>query len=165
MLEKLLPADNSVRIDKVTTQQGVLVLAGPRSREVLAKVADTDVSNQAFPWLTARRLSIGAASLTAMRVNFVGELGYELHHPIETQNAIFDALMVAGAPFGIKPFGIRAIEFAKIGKGLQAGRTRAVDRIFGAELGLERFVDFDRGPFLAATRWSRGETRGSRTSW
>ena len=54
------PADGSVRIDKVTTQRGVLVLAGPRSREVLAKVADIDVSNEAFPWLTARRLSIKA---------------------------------------------------------------------------------------------------------
>src|SRR4029077_17540920 len=62
-LEKLLPADGSVRIDKVTTQRGVLVLAGPRSREVLAQVADVDVSNKAFPWLTARRLSIKAAGV------------------------------------------------------------------------------------------------------
>ena len=85
-LEKLLPADGSVRLDKVTTQRGVLVLAGPRSREVLAKVADIDVSNKAFPWLTARRCSVRAAGLIAMRVNFVGELGYELHHPIEMQN-------------------------------------------------------------------------------
>ncbi len=129
VLEKLLPADNSVRIHKVTTQRGVLVLAGPRSREVLAKVADIDVSNKAFPWLTARRLSIKAASLIAMRVNFVGELGYELHHPIETQNTIFDALMAAGAPFGIKPFGIRAMDSLQAGKVLQARRPRIVDRV------------------------------------
>src|SRR5208337_823381 len=94
-LTKLLPGDGSVRLDKVTTQRGVLVLAGPRSREVLAKVADIDVSNEAFPWLTARHVSVGAAGLMAMRVDFVGELGYELHHPIETQNTIFDALMAA----------------------------------------------------------------------
>ena len=81
----------AVRLDKLTTQYGVLVLAGPRSRDVLAKVADIDVSNQAFPWLTARPLSIGAAGVLALRVNFVGELGYELHHPIEMQNYIFDA--------------------------------------------------------------------------
>src|SRR6516225_7066123 len=68
-LEKLPPGDNSVRIDRVTTQRGVLVLAGPRSREVLAKVADMDVSNKAFPWLTARRLSVGAAGLLALRLN------------------------------------------------------------------------------------------------
>ena len=147
-LEKLLPADNSVRIDKVTTQRGVLVLAGPRSREVLAKVSDIDVSNAAFPWLTARRLSIKAAALIAMRVNFVGELGYELHHPIETQNAIFDALMGAGAPFGIKPFGIRAMDSLRLEKSYKlVGRELSIE-YSALESGLERFVDFDKGPFL-----------------
>ena len=147
-LEQLLPADNSVRIDKVTTQRGVLVLAGPRSREVLAKVADIDVSDKAFPWLTARRLSIKAASLIAMRVNFVGELGYELHHPIETQNSIFDALMAAGAPFGIKPFGIRAMDSLRLEKSYKlVGRELSIEYA-ALESGLERFVDLDKGPFL-----------------
>jgi dimethylglycine dehydrogenase len=137
-----------VRIDKVTTQRGVLVLAGPRSREVLAKVADIDVSNEGFPWLTARRLSIGAAGLAAMRVNFVGELGYELHHPIETQNAIFDALIAAGAPFGIKPFGIRAMDSLRLEKSYKlVGRELSIEYA-ALESGLERFVDFDKGPFL-----------------
>ena len=148
VLEKLLPADNSVRLDKMTTQRGVLVLAGPRSREVLAKVADVDVSNEAFPWLTARRLSINAAGLIAMRVNFVGELGYELHHPIEMQNAIFDALMAAGAPFGIKPFGIRAMDSLRLEKSYKlVGRELSIEYA-ALESGLERFVDFDKGPFL-----------------
>ena len=148
VLEKLLPADNSVRIHKVTTQRGVLVLAGPRSREVLAKVADIDVSNKAFPWLTARRLSIKAASLIAMRVNFVGELGYELHHPIETQNTIFDALMAAGAPFGIKPFGIRAMDSLRLEKSYKlVGRELSIEYA-ALESGLERFVELDKGPFL-----------------
>jgi dimethylglycine dehydrogenase len=137
-----------VRIDKVTTQRGVLVLAGPRSREVLAKVSDIDVSNAAFPWLTARRLSIKAAALIAMRVNFVGELGYELHHPIEMQNTIFDALMAAGAPFGIKPFGIRAMDSLRLEKSYKlVGRELSIE-YSALESGLERFVDFDKGPFL-----------------
>jgi dimethylglycine dehydrogenase len=148
VLEKLLPADNSVRIDKVTTQRGVLVLAGPRSREVLAKVADIDVSNKAFPWLTARRLSIKAAAVIAMRVNFVGELGYELHHPIEMQNAIFDALIAAGAPFGVKPFGIRAMDSLRLEKSYKlVGRELSIEYA-ALESGLERFVDLDKGPFL-----------------
>ncbi len=147
-LEKLLPADNSVRLDKVTTNRGVLVLAGPRSREVLAKVADIDVSNEAFPWLTARRMSVRSAGLIAMRVNFVGELGYELHHPIEMQNAIFDALMTAGAPFGIKPFGIRAMDSLRLEKSYKlVGRELSIEYA-ALESGLERFVDLDRGPFL-----------------
>ena len=157
-LEKLLPADNSVRIDKMTTQRGVLVLAGPRSREVLAKVADIDVSNEAFPWLTARRLSIKAAGLTAMRVNFVGELGYELHHSIEMQNTIFDALMAAGAPFGVKPFGIRAMDLLRLEKSYKLiGRELSIEYA-ALESGLERFVDFDKGPFLgrdALIAWKR----------
>ena len=148
VLEKLLPADNSVRIDRMTTQRGVLVLAGPRSREVLAKVADIDVSNGPFPWLTARRLSVKAASLIAMRVNFVGELGYELHHPIEMQNAIFDALMAAGAPFSIKPFGIRAMDSLRLEKSYKLiGRELSIEYA-ALESDLQRFVDFDKGPFL-----------------
>ncbi|MGA8587105.1 MAG: FAD-dependent oxidoreductase [Roseiarcus sp.] len=147
-LEKLLPADGSVRIDKLTTQRGVLVLAGPRSREVLARVADIDVSNEAFPWLTARRLSIKAAGLIAMRVNFVGELGYELHHPIEMQNYIFDALMAAGAPLGIKPFGIRAMDSLRLEKSYKlVGRELSIEYA-ALESGLDRFVDFKKGPFL-----------------
>ena len=73
------------------------MLAGPRSREVLQKLTDTDLSNAAFPWLSGKKISVGAATAHALRVNFVGELGWELHHPIEMQNAIFDLLMEAGA--------------------------------------------------------------------
>ena len=147
-LEKLLPGDGSVRLDKVTTQRGVLVLAGPRSREVLAKVADIDVSDKAFPWLTARPLSVRAAGCLALRVNFVGELGYELHHPIEMQNYIFDALMEAGKPFDIKPFGIRAMDLLRLEKSYKLVGRRIVDRICGARIGLERFVDFGKGKFF-----------------
>ena len=159
VLEKLLPDDGSVRLDKVTTQRGVLVLAGPASRGVLAKVADIDISNQAFPWLTARRLSVRAASLIAMRVNFVGELGYELHHPIEMQNAIFDALMDAGAPFGIKPFGVRAMDSLRLEKSYKlVGRELSIEYA-ALESGLDRFVDLEKGPFLgrdALVAWKDG---------
>jgi dimethylglycine dehydrogenase len=147
-LQKLLPPDQSVRLDKVTTQYGVLVLAGPRSREVLAKVADIDVSDKAFPWLTARPLSIGAAGLLALRVNFVGELGYEFHHPIEMQNYIFDRLMDAGAEFGIKPFGIRAMDSLRLEKSYKlVGRELSIEYA-GFESALERFIDLKKGDFL-----------------
>jgi dimethylglycine dehydrogenase len=148
-LEKLLPGDGGVRLDRVTTQRGVLVLAGPRSREVLAKVAvGQDLSNKAFPWLTARHLSVRAAGLLAMRVNFVGELGYEFHHPIEMQNYIFDALMEAGEPFGIKPFGIRAMDSMRLEKSYKlVGRELSIEYA-GLESGLDRFIDLDKGDFL-----------------
>src|SRR5579863_4406256 len=147
-LQKLLPTDGSVRLDKVTTQYGVLVLAGPSSREVLAKVADIDVSDKAFPWLTARPLSIGAAGLLALRVNFVGELGYEFHHPIEMQNYIFDRVMAAGAEFGIKPYGIRAMDSLRLEKSYKlVGRELSIEYA-AFESALERFVDLKKGDFL-----------------
>ena len=143
-LLKLMPTDGSVRIDKVTTQYGVLVLAGPRSREVLAKVADIDLSNAAFPWLTARPLSIGAAGVIAMRVNFIGELGYEIHHPIEMQNYIFDRLMAAGAEFGIKPFGIRAMDSMRLEKSYKlVGRELSIEYA-ALESELARFIDMNK---------------------
>jgi dimethylglycine dehydrogenase len=84
----------------------------------------------------------------AMRVNFVGELGYELHHPIETQNYIFDALMAAGASFGIKPFGIRAMDSLRLEKSYKlVGRELSIEYA-ALESGLDRFVDFGKGPFL-----------------
>ncbi len=84
----------------------------------------------------------------ALRVNFVGELGYELHHPIEMQNYVFDALMEAGAPYGIKPFGIRAMDSLRLEKSYKlVGRELSIEYA-ALESGLERFVDFDKGPFL-----------------
>jgi glycine cleavage system aminomethyltransferase T len=165
VLEKLLPADNSVRIDKVTTQRGVLVLAGPRSREVLAKVADIDVSNKAFPWLTARRLSIGAAGLIAMRVNFVGELGYELHHPTETQNTIFDALMAAGARSASS-----LLEFARwIRCGWKSPTSSSGESCRSSTLRWNQASNGSsistKARFSAATRSSRGRAGAFRTSW
>ncbi len=150
-LQKLAPTDGSVRIDKVTTQYGVLVLAGPRSRDVLAKVADIDVSNKAFPWLTARPMSVGAAGLLALRVNFLGELGYELHHPIEMQNAVFDRLMEAGAEFGIKPFGIRAMDSLRLEKSY---------KLVGRELSIE-YAALEFGP-RALRRSRQGRLLGAR---
>ena len=143
-LLKLLPADGSVRLDKITTQYGVLVLAGPRSREVLAKVSEIDLSNAAFPWLSARPISIRAAGCMALRVNFIGELGYEIHHPIEMQNYIFDALMDAGAEFGIKPFGIRAMDSLRLEKGYKlVGRELSIEYA-ALESELSRFIDMKK---------------------
>ncbi|WP_286773347.1 FAD-dependent oxidoreductase, partial [Sphingomonas sp. 66-10] len=113
-LQKALPTDGSVRFERLTTQMGVLVLAGPKARDVLKAVTRADLSNEAFPWLTGQRISIGAAPVDALRVNFIGELGWEIHHPIEMQNYIFDKLMAAGAAHDIRPFGIRAMDSLRL---------------------------------------------------
>jgi dimethylglycine dehydrogenase len=156
ILFKLLPTDGSVRAYPITTQWGVLVLAGPRSREVLQKLTETDLSNQAFPWLTGKKISIGAAEAHALRVNFVGELGYELHHPIEMQNTIFDLLMEAGREFGIRPFGIKAMLALAVEKSYRLiGRELSIEYA-AFESGLDRFVHPNKGAFVgrdALVKW------------
>ncbi len=108
-LRKALPTDGTVNMYPVTTNWGVLVLAGPNSRKVLQKLTDADLSNEAFPWLSGKEISVGTTTAHALRVNFVGELGWEFHHPIEQQVALFDHLMEAGKEFGIRPYGIKAM--------------------------------------------------------
>ena len=112
---RALPPNGGVRIDNLTQAWGVLVLAGPKSRDVLRKITDADLSNEKFPWLSGQDITIGHAPV-ALRVNFVGELGWELHHPLTYQNVIFDAIMEAGKEFDIKPFGIRAMDSLRIEK-------------------------------------------------
>ena len=147
-LTKLLPTDGTVRIDKITTQYGVLVLAGPQSRAVLQKVADVDMSNAAFPWLTAQHVSVGAAGLYLLRVNFEGELGYELHHPIEMQNYIFDTVMQAGQEFGIRPFGLRAMDSLRLEKSYKLIPRELSIEYAAFESGLDRFIDAKKPDFL-----------------
>lgn len=146
-LEKLAPSDGSVKLSRVTTQYGVLVLAGPRSRALLQKLTDTDLSNAAFPWLTGRMISVGAASALAIRVNYVGELGWELHHPIEMQNYIFDKLFEAGAEFDLKPFGIKAMDSLRLEKSYKLIPREMSIEYSAYESGLDRFVSLKKGDF------------------
>jgi dimethylglycine dehydrogenase len=157
-LLKALPEDGSVRLDNVTTGYGVLVLAGPKSRDLLAKVTDADLSNQAFPWLSGRFINLGCAQARAMRVNFVGELGWELHHPLEMQNTIFDLLIDAGRDFDLKPFGFRAMDSMRLEKSYRMWGTELSIEYAAPESGLHRFVDLDKGQFIgrdALVEWQR----------
>ena len=159
-LEKRLPADGSVRLHKVTSQYGVLVIAGPRSRDLLRSVTDADLSNATFPWLSGRCIDVGLAQARAIRVNFVGELGWELHHPIEMQNYIFDLLMEAGAAFELKPFGIRAMDSLRLEKSYRL-ITRELSIEYAAmESGLDRFVHPDKGPFVGRDALVAWQGRG-----
>ncbi len=139
-MRKLLPADGSVKFTPITQGWGVLVLAGPKSRDVLKKLTRTSLDNKDFPWLSGKEISVGAASAHALRVNFVGELGWELHHPIEMQNYIFDKLMEAGAEFGIKPFGIRAMLSMSVEKSYRLIPREMSIEYNAYESGLDRFI-------------------------
>jgi len=155
-LKRWMPDDGSVSFQNLTSGMGVLVVAGPKSRELLERVSHTDYTSAAFPWLSAQAVEIGLAPATALRVNFVGELGWELHHELDVQNHIFDALMDAGADLGLKPFGIRAMDSLRIEKSYRMVGTELSIEYAAYESGLDRFVHPNKGDFIgrdALQRW------------
>ncbi len=113
-----LTGDATIR--DVTEDWGVLSLMGPRARDVLGRVTEADVSNEGFPFGHVREIGIAGAAVRALRVTYVGELGWELHVPIATTGAVYDALMAAGAGAGIRPVGYRALESLRLEKGYRA---------------------------------------------
>jgi dimethylglycine dehydrogenase len=147
-LKKHMPRDGSVQFTQLTGAFGVLVLAGPKARVLLERVTDADLSNEAFRWLTAQDIVVGMAPVNAMRVNFVGELGWELHHPIEYQNHIFDALFAAGEDLGLRPFGIRAMDSMRLEKSYRMVGTELSIEYSAYESAMDRFVKPDKGDFL-----------------
>lgn len=138
-----------IEIQDVTTQVGVFALAGPNSRDILKKLVrdaepETVLGNKRFPWLSARDIELLMCPVNALRVAYTGELGWELHHPIEMQNYLFDKLMEAGEPLGLRLVGARAQNWLRQEKSYRA---------FGNELGrdatplegdLPRFVDLSK---------------------
>jgi glycine cleavage system T protein len=115
-----LPDGLDVTLRDVTEDFGTLSLMGPKARDVLAALADADVSNAGFPFGHVREIVLAGHVVRALRVTYVGELGWELHVPIDAIGTVFDALMTAGAPFGIRPVGYRALESLRLEKGYRA---------------------------------------------
>ncbi|MGA0776635.1 MAG: GcvT family protein [Gemmobacter sp.] len=115
-----LPAGADVALEDVTEGWGTLSLMGPRARDVLARVTAADVSNAAFPFGAVREIAIAGTEVRAIRITYVGELGWELHVPLGATGAVYDALMAAGAPEGIRPVGYRALESLRLEKGYRA---------------------------------------------
>ena len=157
-LLKNLPRDGSVTLQKVTSQYGVLVIAGPKSRELLQKLSDTSFATADFPWLSGQFINVGSAQAHALRVNFVGELGWELHHPIEMQNYIFDLLMDAGAEFDLKPFGIRAMDSLRLEKSYRLIPRELSIEYSAYESGLDRFIRIQKEDFIGRAALAERQT-------
>ncbi len=148
-LEKHLPTDGSVQLRNITTARGCFVLAGPRSREVMAKLTDSPLDNTAFPWLTSQIIEAGLATdVYALRVNFVGALGWELHFPIEYAHHLFDAIFAAGQEFGISMVGMRAMESLRMEKSYRMWGSDMTPDYTPFEASLDRFVRMNKGPFI-----------------
>ena len=159
-LHKFMPDDGAVRFDYLTDSLGVFVVAGPRARDLLQGLSDADFSNAAFPFLNAREVELAGVPLKAMRVNYVGELGWELHHPIERQNELFDALFEAGASLDLQPFGIRAMDAMRLEKSYRMIGTELSIEYSAYESALDRFVFPDKGDFLGREALLASQARG-----
>ena len=118
-----LPEDGSVQMNDLTYKLGCFVIAGPESRNLLTKISHGDITNEAMPFVTSKEIYVGRVKCRVNRMNYVGELGYEIFHPIESQIAVFQTLMEAGAEFELKMFGMHAMDSMRLEKGYMAWKS------------------------------------------
>ncbi len=157
-------ADEKVEITDVTDAYGTLVLAGPRSRGVLAACTDVDLSNSAFRWLTGREAVVaGVRGVRLLRVNYVGELGWELHCPMPEMPQVFDALMAAGRPHGIALFGTYAMNSLRMEKAYRGWGSELTAEVDMFEASMERFIRLDKPDFIGRDASLLKQQRGART--
>jgi dimethylglycine dehydrogenase len=142
-----IPAGADVQLDVVSRDLGVLVVAGPRSRDLLARCTAAPLDNDAFGWLSVRDIVVCGVAVRALRVGFTGELGWELHVPADRMLAVYDDLTVAGADLGLADVGNHALNSLRMEKAYRTSRdlTHDVDPV---EAGLGFFVKRDKGDFV-----------------
>ena len=148
-VEDMEPTFGRINVEDWTSKYGVFAIAGPKSRDVLASLIrdpepETALSNKRFPWLSLRKIELGMVPTVAVRVAYTGELGWELHHPIEMQNHLWDRLMEAGEPHGLKLVGARAQNWLRQEKSYRAFGTELGRDATPLEAGLDRFVDLSK---------------------
>ena len=136
-----------VDVKDVTEDYAALLVTGPSSREILSKLTDADLNSTAFPWLSAREIEVAGVPVRALRVSYVGELGWELHHAMRHMNELYEALMTVGKDFGVVDFGLYAMDALRMEKGYRAWGLELTTELTPIEAGLERFVDFN-SPFM-----------------
>ncbi|RMH44508.1 MAG: diguanylate cyclase, partial [Alphaproteobacteria bacterium] len=144
--------ENWLGIENVTTKWGVFAIAGPKSRDVLRELVrdaepETVLSNKRSPWLSVRDIELLMCPVRAARVAYTGELGWELHHPMEMQNYLWDRLWEVGEKHGMKPVGARAQNWLRQEKSYRAFGTELGRDATPLEAGLDRFVDTSKDFF------------------
>ncbi len=120
-LRRHLPGHASVSVNDVTSARSCITLCGPESREILKKVTGEDVSNAGFPYMTCKQIHMGYAPVLALRVTYVGELGWEFHLPVEYATYVYDLLWREGKSYGLTNVGYRAIDSLRLEKAIATG--------------------------------------------
>ena len=159
-LQQGVSPGEQVRIANVTDRRGVLVLAGPHARDVLARVTEAPLDSGAFPWLSGREIDVAGMPVRALRVNYVGELGWELHPAMEYMEVLYDLLMEAGAEFGIRNFGLYAVNSMRLEKAYRSWGVELTNEVTMIDAAMERLIKFDKGNFIGqeATLQQRDRT-------
>jgi len=142
-----LPDDGSVQARDVTTELACIGLWGPRAREILQSVTEDDVTNSGFPYMTYRTLDVAGTKVRALRVTYVGELGWELYMPIGDGLSVWDALWEAGQPFRLCPVGYRAVDSLRLEKGYRYWSADVTPDYTPYEAGQGFCVKLDRKDF------------------
>ena len=148
ILKQGVMAAEDVRINNITDDYGVIVLAGPCSREVLEKTTEADLSNKTFRWLTGKEILVAGKNVRALRVNYVGELGWELHCEMRDMLAVYDALWEAGEAIEIANFGTYAVNSMRMEKAYKGWGVELTNEITMVEAGLMRFFAESKDDFV-----------------
>jgi dimethylglycine dehydrogenase len=133
-----------VAITNVSTRLIGFQIAGPKSRELLARVAKGDVSTAALPFMAAREMDVGLCRALVQRVSYTGDLGYEIYVPAEDQLSLYETLTAAGAELGLKPFGMRAMMSLRLEKAFGSWLREFKPDYTPLETGLDRFVAYNK---------------------
>jgi 4-methylaminobutanoate oxidase (formaldehyde-forming) len=142
------PEDGSVQVADVTSAYACLGLWGPNARDVLQPLTPADLANDAFPYMSVREIAVGAIPCRALRVTYVGELGWELYCPSEYGQRLWDALWAAGEPHGLVAGGYKAIDSLRLEKGYRVWGADITPEDTPFEAGLGFAVKLDEGDFL-----------------
>ena len=160
-IRRHLPGDGSAHLIDVTSARAVINICGPNARAVLQEVTEEDLSNEAFPFATAREITVGAAPVRAVRIGYVGELGWELHIPTEYAAHVYTKLEEAGRPLGIADAGYRAIESLRVEKGYLYWSSDITPDYSPIEAGLGGRVHLKaKGDFIGRAVLEEQKTRG-----
>ncbi len=140
--------DDGVELTNASLERVGFQIAGPNARDLLAEVAEADVSNAALPFLQVREIEVGGVAATVCRLSYTGDLGYEIYVDAADQPALYEALAGAGEAHGLKPFGMRAMMSLRLEKSFGSWLREYRPDYTPAETGLARFVDFGKNDFI-----------------
>jgi dimethylglycine dehydrogenase len=156
-----LPSDGSVHVANLTVKYGTLVVAGPRSRAVLASLSSADFSTRAFPWRSARMVELGPVQVLALRISYVGELGWELHLPMRHLADVYERVWRAGEAEGIRDVGVYAVDSLRLEKCYRSWKQDLEIGYSPLAASLDRFVRLDKPCFIGRAALLREKERGA----